>query len=498
MTEGISLAWGIGLLFLFVGCVPWTIPTPAVTTDSTPTLMPTDLSTASPEPSQTPAPLLTYAPSPTATFTQTPIRPSNIEGVIIEQISAAALNQIAQVGTHWVRSHNAVSWAAVEPTEGVRNWATQANLEQELQDIDAKGMQTILSVRVTPSWAQRVTGYSCGPIKPEKLEAFAKFMQDLVARYRVPPYNVKYWEIWNEPDIDYHLVGPTSDWGCWGDQNDPYYGGGYYAQMLKLVYPQIKAADPQSQVLVGGLVLDCDPINPPVGKDCKPAKFLEGILRNNGGPYFDGVSFHAYDYYSGTIGQYGNANWHSAWNTTGPVMGAKVAYLRRLLGQYGQSDKFLMNTETALLCGTSGEEPPCQTKDFANTKAYYLAQSYASALAADLDANLWYSMLGWRASGLLNPGDLAPLPAFEAYRFVTKELHKARFIRRLQEYPGVMGYEFERDGRRIWALWSLDGNSHPVTLPSAPLAAWDALGNSVSPAASLTIDLKPLYPEWKP
>jgi hypothetical protein len=245
-------------------------------------------------------------------------------------------------------------------------------------------------------------------------------------------------------------------------------------------------------------VLDCDPINPPAGKDCKPATFFEGILRNNGRPYFDGVSFHAYDFYLGALGQYGNSNWQSAWNTTGPVLGAKAAYLRNLLAQYGQPDKFLVNTETALLCGRSGKEPSCKTGDFANTKAYYLAQSYTTALTEGLRANVWYSLFGWRASGLLNPGNQAPLPAFEAYRFSAQELGSARLLRQLQEYPGVMGYEFEREGQHIWVLWSLDGNAHSINLPDVPLAAWDALGNSIPPAASIDIDLNPLYLEWNP
>ena len=80
--------------------------------------------------------------------------------------------------------------------------------------------------------------------------------------------------------------------------------------MLKVAYPQIKAADPQAQVLVGGLLLDCDP-RPGAGcsltaQNAIPPKFLEGILRNNGGPYFDGVSFHAYDFYD-WVGYFGTS-----------------------------------------------------------------------------------------------------------------------------------------------------------------------------------------------
>jgi hypothetical protein len=285
-------------------------------------------------------------------------------------------------------------------------------------------------------------------------------------------------------------------YGCWGDQNDAYYGGGYYAEMLKAAYPQIKAADPQAQVLIGGLLLDCDP-RPgagcaTVGNSNLPPKFLEGILRNNGGPYFDGVSFHAYDFYQGQSGQYGNSNWQSAWNTTGPVFITKAQYLQSLLSQYGASGKFLINTESALLCDSCSNDPTFET-----TKAFYVAQAYAAAIAEGLRANIWYSVMGWRNSNLLN-SDLSPRPAYTAFQFSRSELCNGTWLRNVTEYTGVKGGEFQRGDRRIWVLWSLDGNPHSISLSSAPMAAWDTLGNSVSPAASMNVSLNPLYLEWNP
>jgi hypothetical protein len=415
----------------------------------------------------------------------------------LEMIGAAgAVDTISQAGVYWARSNRPVAWAEVEPTEGTRNWSAMARLEEELRAAASHGLQEIQVVRFTPGWAQQMTGYSCGPIKPEKLGAFASFMHDLVARYSVPPYSVKYWEIWNEPDIDYHMVGQTSDWGCWGDQSDTYYGGGYYAEMLKAAYPQIKSADPQAQVLIGGLLLDCDP-RPgagcaTVGNSNLPPKFLEGILRNDGGSYFDGMSFHAYDYYLETLGQYSNPNWQSAWNTTGPVLIAKAQFIQSLLSQYGVSGKFLINTESAVLCDSCSNDPMYET-----TKAYYVAQAYAAAIAQGLRANLWYSLLGWRNSGLLN-ADLSPRPAYTAFQFARNELGDAAWVRHITEYTGVKGYEFQRGNRRIWVLWSLDGNTRSINLSGAPLAGWDALGNSVAPAASMDIGLNPLYLEWNP
>ena len=44
--------------------------------------------------------------------------------------------------------------------------------------------------------------------------------------------------------------------GCWDDPEDAYYGGEYYAEMLKVVYPVIKEADPEAKVLFGGLLYE--------------------------------------------------------------------------------------------------------------------------------------------------------------------------------------------------------------------------------------------------
>ena len=446
-------------------------------------------------------PLITslIEPAPNSSIVYLPLVIRNFPP--LQTLFGAEMGQLASAGEaaaniSWTR-RNAVLWSSVEPTEGARNWSALAGLESELQDASSKGIQVILIVRSTPQWARLLpgTGPSCGPVQADKLAAFGSFMRDLVVRYSVPPYNVKYWELWNEPDAPYVKGNPG--YGCWGNPNDAYYGGGYYAEMLKAAYPQIKAADPQAQVLVGGLLLDCDP-RPgagcaAVGHDPKLSMFLEGILRNNGGAYFDGVSFHTYDYYyPGTLGQYGNPNWQSSWKTTGPVSVVKARFIQGLLSQYSVSGKFLMDTESAILCNKCSHDPMFET-----TKAYYIAQAYAVAIAVGLRADLWYSVLGWRNSGLLN-ADLSPRPAYTALQFSRSELGDATWVRDVTEYPGVKGYEFQRSDRRIWVLWSLDGNTHSISLPALPLAAWDALGNSVSQAASMNVDLNPLYLEWNP
>ena len=421
-------------------------------------------------------------------------------------IEISGLNDIEPVyqsGAHLVRI-NALLWNQVESQEGIRDWSVVADLEDELKAASEHGLKEILIVRGTPTWAQEVPGSFCGPVKPEKLNSFASFVAEAVTRYSSPPYNVVYWEMGNEPDVDPALVPPDMVFGCWGDPTDPFYGGEYYAEMLKLVYPKIKGANPSAQVLVGGLLLNCDPLNPPEtqngsdsSSDCTSSKFLEGILKNGGGKSFDGVSFHAYDYYYETYGHYGNSNWNSTWMTNGPVMSSKVSYLQNLLGDYGYGDRYLMNTEVALLCGSTGNEPFCKDANFANTKAIYLVQSYATATAKGLGANIWYSLHGWRGSELVNKKS-QPNTAFQAFQFAVSHLDGAVFEREITEYPGLKGYMFTHDGLQTWLLWAQDDGSHSVSLPDVPKAAFDVTGEALSPDQQITITLAPVYIDWNP
>jgi hypothetical protein len=274
--------------------------------------------------------------------------------------------------------------------------------------------------------------------------------------------------------------------------------------MLKRVYPWIKAADPEAVVLVGGLLLDCNPADPPetqagsgVLKDCTPGKFLEGILSNGGGEFFDGVAFHSYDYYFNQLGKYSNANWHSSGDAEGPVLIAKSTFIRNILSSYGFSNKLLVNSELALICGRTGEEPECLTEDFQRTKAIYLVQASAAAMAQGLSVNLWYSLEGWRGSGLLD-AQLQPNLAFDAFKFSGEKLNGSSFIQESTSIPGVRIFEFERQSSRFWVIWSSDGQPRNVSLPEPPLKLTDAFGTEIPVAQEFTLDYSPVYVDWMP
>ncbi len=444
-------------------------------------------------------------------------RGANVLGMQMGSMTVGGgLNKIAETNTYWVGGIP-VLWSEVESSRGVYDWTEADQKAAQWINASNEGLTIIGNVRYTPSWAQQYSGYYCGLMKAQYYDEFAEFMYRVVSRYSIPPYNVQYWEIWNEPDVAYTLSDPQSQFGCLGDVNDSYYGGGNYANLLKVVYPAIKSANPKAQVLVGGLLLDCDPNK---SSSCKSGKYFAGILRNGGGPYFDGVSFHAYDYYTYTwgasydanLGTYQrNTNWSSSWNTTGPVLIEKTNFLNSVMATYGVTGKYLLNTEVALLCkictgvvvSPYNENP---TPAFEMTKAYYITQAYAAALTLGLKANLWFSLSGWAEQNteLMN-SDLSDREGFVAYRVITQKLAGATSLGNitgadLSSTSGIKGYKFNRHNREIWVVWSLDGNNHNVTLNSSLslMAITDALGNAQGLSMSLTITRKPLYIEWTP
>lgn len=410
-------------------------------------------------------------------------------GVIME---GTGLTKMVNAGTTWMR-RGGLSWANIESQKGVYTW--DANLDAELALASRRNLEVILLVNTTPAWAQKVPGSVCGPIKQEEFAAFGEFMYHTVARYSSSPYKVKYYEIWNEPDVITHTDTKNFVFGCWGDPGDPNYGGGYYGEMLKVIYPRIKAANPEAQVLVGGLLLDCNPNGGCSTEEKKlPPRFLEGILQAGAGDSFDGISFHAYDYFDFTPepGKYSNPVWNSAWNTTGPVLSEKIKYIRGILDKHSVTGKYLMNTEVALI----SDQP--SSESLQQAKAYYIPKAYAIGIAEGLRANLWYAVYGWRNSALLAYNG-SEYPAFRAYQFAINALQDSAYVGEVTAYQGVKAYEFNRGDRRVWVIWSLDGASHAITLPATPLAIYDPEGNSVGiDGSGLVVTLKPLYVEFAP
>jgi hypothetical protein len=409
----------------------------------------------------------------------------------VETNNLYASSQIAKLQVSGVRN-TAFDWSKIEPiltNPPTYDWS-QVN-ENGLKAAAGQGLNLVAIIKSTPLWAQKVTGSYCSPPKPEYMGAYAQFIQAVVTRYSAPPYRIRYWELGNEIDIDPDNVAAGSPFGCWGNSKDKYYGGGYYAEMLKQVYPLVKAADPESQVVVGGLLLDCDPTAPGQATNCRPARFLEGILANQGAPYFDILGFHTYAFYNGQI--YENT---PSWSTRGGVFMGKISFLREVMANYGVNKPLLMS-EISMVCPETQAGCVPLNSDFQEKQANYISWVYTRAFAENLKGAIWYTFedSGWRSSGLYQ-GSI-PKPAYYAYAFTSQKLGEAAWIGAVSQYPGITGYEFQIPGRRLWVLWSSTQTNQMVTLPGNVSAIYDKYGNSIPVTSSLNIN-SPVYIELAP
>jgi hypothetical protein len=416
------------------------------------------------------------------------------------------MKKATEANIRWSRN-SAVNWKYIEPTRTtppVYDWAQVS--EAEFTGLSSAGIRTIAIVRWAPEWAQKYPGYSCGPIAENALDAFAQFMRAAVTRYSKSPYNVHYWEIGNEPDVPLitNPDGPDSWFGCWGEPDDPYYGGGYYAKMLEKVYPAIKAADPSAKVILGGLLLDCDPTHPPPGKTCASANFLEGVLINNGNyngaNYFDMVSYHGYPGYDGTLLVDENK---TVWTARGGVAIGKADFLREVMARYGV-DKPLFHSEGSLLCPESypkicGYPTPGPGQDFYEAQADYAVWLFVRDWANGIWGTSWFQFEGpgWRYNSLLD-GDGNPKPSYYAFQFLTNELGRAVYSQQIGQYPNVRVYEFRTSSKRIWVMWSPDDQYQAIDLPAGVTKVFDKYGNLVSLDSNQVTVKSPLYVEMAP
>jgi len=392
-------------------------------------------------------------------------------------------SKIQAMGAKWIR-YNAVIWSDIESEEGKYNWNQLSQLEDAVKRANDAGLKIILIVRSTPAWAQKVAGSLCGPIAAEKLQSFGNFMSALVKRFSESPMKVDYWELWNEPDVDVSLVPGDSVFGCWGDKQDPYYGGGYYAEMLKIATPAIHSANPDAKVFLGGLLLDCDPTDPGTPGRCKQGydlapKFFEGILQAGGGKFMDYVSFHGYPGFNPKAANPVPSELNMiSWQARGGVVMGKANYLREVMAKYNINLPLFL-TETSFLCDE--RNPACNPpgQDFYQKQAEYgawlLVRNYAEGIGT-----IWYTYdgPGWRSSGILDQ-DQNPKPVYASLQFIANLLQGSKLTKTIEGETGVT-FEFSTPKGIFYFQNPFAGPPTIITVEGNTVQNLDIFGNKIS------------------
>ncbi|MFZ3079311.1 MAG: hypothetical protein WA109_06465 [Bellilinea sp.] len=362
----------------------------------------------------------------------------------------SSFDKMKTAGVTWLRLNSQLNWSLLEETEGVIDWSKASYVETLLIDAAQKGLKPILIIQNAPTWARKYSDSACGPIRADKLSAFGNFLNKVVERYNKPPFNVDYYQIWNEPDAPVNDTATV--FGCWGEDpanTDESYGGKYYGTMLAQVYPQIKAADPDAQLVMGSLLMMCNPMDTYSAGSCtldgnkKPAKFFEGVLQTAGGA-FDVVMFNSgtsYDAGKNPVWlEKNNGRWTSAF---GGLVDGKINYLRNVMAAYG-IDRPIIHSEAYFLDRTAENFAV-----FENQKADYLVWVYANGWSQNLKAVIWYSLEGWKGSELIRDGN--ETLAYKTLTTMSGLLQKSELIFR-EDLEGYTRFIFRTTGQDIWLL----------------------------------------------
>jgi len=404
----------------------------------------------------------------------------------------------------WTRLGQRISWIKLQPEEGGPiNWDLLAEFEQELRALRTVGIAPIVVVQDSPHWAVRSDARSdgqltsCAALQPEKYPAFANFLVALINRYKTPEFNVHNWELGNEPDMDPDSVPVDNGFGCWGDADDPFFGGRSYGEMLKSIVPAMRAADPQIKVWTGGLILSTPPVEGgPVGS----YQFLRGVLEAGAAPHFDVVPYHWYTSYWQYRTDY-DLIFSSPWTSWGGGVVGKASYLRQVMNEYGVDKPVFLN-ETAFGCPNDWTFYEwCATPDeaFYQAQADYAVRSFTRGLGAGIMGFAWYALQdpGWRYTGLLQGEEMKPV--YLAYQQMSNTLAKATYVGPADYGNEIEGYVFRKNGRTIQVVWAREDKTLALSVPrSRFVSALSRDGGALTPELAgsnymLAVGFEPVY-----
>jgi polysaccharide biosynthesis protein PslG len=176
------------------------------------------------------------------------------------------LDMMQSAGVNTVRVM--IPWAGIEKTQGTYNWTA---VDTIVNAANARGMSVLGMINATPQWAAQ-PGQPALSGPPASNAVFADFTKRVATRY---VGKVSAYEVWNEQNATVF----------WSTGPDP----AAYTQMLKAVYPAIKAGDPNATVLVGGL----SPLPHAQGM-MNPVDYLKGMYTAGAKGYFDALAYHPY------------------------------------------------------------------------------------------------------------------------------------------------------------------------------------------------------------
>jgi hypothetical protein len=277
-------------------------------------------------------------------------------GVVAFIPSATRFDAMADADIAWGRYDFA--WRSVEAAgKGAYNWAAQ---DYVVAQANARGLHIYAGLGYTPTWAS-VAGNSNSP--PINYQDWYDYVYAAVSRYKG---SIKYWEMWNEPDLN-HFWGGTQ---------------AQFIELFKVGVDAAHAADP-----------DCMVLGPEIAGVGRRDLWMKEFLQQAGNKV-DIISFHQYGAGDTAAGR--------LW---------EIDAMRYHIVNAGYGNKPIWVTESGLASDNIGEQ----------AQAEYITEMLAGMASRPWWKKFFYYQI-WEGptdrSGLLRQ-DETPKPAWYAYRDYT-------------------------------------------------------------------------------
>ncbi|MCL4869325.1 MAG: hypothetical protein KJ063_10160 [Anaerolineae bacterium] len=183
-----------------------------------------------------------------------------------------SLQLVREMGSPWIVEF--FPWAYYQAEDGYIAWEHQ---DLVVEHAYAQGLTIIARLGWTPAWA-RPPDTPIAYLDETAYPAFAQYAAAFAQRYRG---KVEYLIVGNEPNL-------SREWGY--RQTTP----ADYVELLRVVYPAVKAANPDIVVLGGALAPTLEPIGSAQGLN--DLDYLRQMYEGGAAAYFDGLAVHTYGF----------------------------------------------------------------------------------------------------------------------------------------------------------------------------------------------------------
>jgi hypothetical protein len=275
---------------------------------------------------------------------------------VISEPAPESIARLGAAGVGTVRIN--LSWSAVQAgPEADFDWTMY---DRVVRDSARQGARVLATVYGSPVWAEPTPEH---PPLGSALPGFAAFAGAAVERYGSGG------SFWSEnPDLP---ALPVTDWELWNEPNSatfwkPAPSAPEYLSLLQAFSAAVEGADPEANVLLGGLF--------PTDRDGPSmVVFLDQLLRAGAGPLLDAVDVHPY--------------------ARAPEDALRIVRSARgVMGRFGAGDKPIWITEVGW--ASSGDPsgitvgPPRQAAYL--TRTFQLAAAQRDSLG--IAGVIWYSL----------------------------------------------------------------------------------------------------------